>query len=120
MAVELRTFTDAERMELRSYVQLAAEAIAHYTKAAGLAPGLFAPHYNLGLAYRESFKFAEGEAESRRASEIDAEAVAYYAGLDPARVKSPAPPVATRFSWLQPLLGCVAFHEVFAPPRRSW
>ena len=31
----------------------------------------------------------------------------------------PAPPVDTRFGWLQPRLGCTAFHEAFGPPRRS-
>ena len=30
MAVESRTFTDAERMELRSHVELAGEAISSY------------------------------------------------------------------------------------------
>src|SRR6185436_19380447 len=31
----------------------------------------------------------------------------------------PAPPVETRFSWLQPRLGCVEFHDEFGPPVRS-
>ncbi|MHB8835738.1 MAG: tetratricopeptide repeat protein, partial [Candidatus Methylomirabilia bacterium] len=38
-----------------------AGAIANYTKAVELAPRLFAPHYNLGVAYREGFKFARSE-----------------------------------------------------------
>jgi tetratricopeptide (TPR) repeat protein len=63
------------------------EAIAGFAKAAELAPGLFAPHYNLGVAYREGFKFTEGEAETRRAGEIDPEAAAFYAGLDQTRLK---------------------------------
>lgn len=58
-----------------------------YRKATEIAPQAFVPHYNLGLAYREEFKFAEGEAESRRAGEIDPEAMAFYAGLDTARLK---------------------------------
>ena len=29
----------------------------------------------------------------------------------------PAPPVLTRFSWLQPRLGCDEFHEVLPLPR---
>jgi len=28
----------------------------------------------------------------------------------------PAPPVETRFGWLQPRLGCVEFHELLVPP----
>lgn len=28
----------------------------------------------------------------------------------------PAPPVATRFGWLQPRLGCDEFHELLPPP----
>ena len=32
---------------------------------------------------------------------------------------SPAPPVLTRFSWLQPRLGWVEFHDVLPPPVRS-
>jgi len=62
-------------------------AIAAYTKAAELDPRLFAPHYNLGIAYRESFKFAEGEVETRRAAELDPEAAAFYAALDTSRLK---------------------------------
>ena len=64
-----------------------AGAITNYTKAAELAPRLFAPHYNLGVAYREGFKFAESEAETRRAGELDPEAAAFYAGLDTTRLK---------------------------------
>jgi tetratricopeptide (TPR) repeat protein len=64
-----------------------AGAIAGYTKAVEIAPRLFAPHYNLGIAYRESFKFAEGEAETRLAAELDPEAAAFYSGLDPSRLK---------------------------------
>ena len=64
-----------------------AGAIANYTKAAELDPRLFAPHYNLGVAYREGFKFAESEAETRRAGELDPEAAAFYAGLDASRLK---------------------------------
>jgi hypothetical protein len=30
--------------------------------------------------------------------------------------KRPAPPVATRFGWLQPRLGCDEFHELLLPP----
>lgn len=67
--------------------QDAAGAVAHYAKAAEIAPQLFAPHFNLGVVYREMFKFTEGEAESRRAGEIDPEGVVYYAGLDAARLK---------------------------------
>jgi tetratricopeptide (TPR) repeat protein len=62
-------------------------AITSYTKAAELAPRLFAPHYNLGIAYREGFKFAESEAETRRAGELDPESAAFYAGLDTSRLK---------------------------------
>src|SRR3970282_189056 len=29
-------------------------------------------------------------------------------------------PVATRFSWPQPLLLCVEFHDALGPPKRSW
>ena len=64
-----------------------AGAITNYTKAAELAPRLFAPHYNLGVAYREGFKFAESEAETRRAGELDSESAAFYAGLDTSRLK---------------------------------
>ena len=64
-----------------------AGAIADYTKAAELAPRLFAPHYNLGVAYREGFKFAESEAETRRAGELDPESATMYAGLDATRLK---------------------------------
>ena len=64
-----------------------AGAIAGYTKAAEIAPRRFAPHYNLGLAYREVFKFAEGEAETRLAAELNPEAALFYAGLDPSRLK---------------------------------
>ncbi|HWR98188.1 MAG TPA: hypothetical protein VN317_07165, partial [Candidatus Methanoperedens sp.] len=59
-----------------------AGAIAHFTKAAEVAPRLFAPHRNLAVARREGFQFAEGEAETRRAAELDPEAAAFYAGLD--------------------------------------
>lgn len=62
-------------------------AITNYTKAAALAPGLFAPHYNLGLAYREGFKFAESEVATRRAGELDPESAAFYGGLDTSRLK---------------------------------
>jgi tetratricopeptide (TPR) repeat protein len=62
-------------------------AITHYSKAAELAPRLFAAHYNLGIAYREGFKFAESEAETRRAGELDPEAAAFSAGLDLSRLK---------------------------------
>jgi tetratricopeptide (TPR) repeat protein len=64
-----------------------AGAIESYTKAAGLAPRLFAPHYNLGVAFREGFKFAESEAETRRAGELDPEAAAFYSGFDATRLK---------------------------------
>jgi tetratricopeptide (TPR) repeat protein len=64
-----------------------AGAIAGYAKAAEIAPRLFAPHYNLGLAHREGFRFAEGEAETRRAADLEPEAAAFYAGIDPARLK---------------------------------
>jgi len=64
-----------------------AGAIAHFAKAAELDPGLFAPHRNLALAYREGFKFAEGEAETRRAGEIDPEAAAFYGSVDASRLK---------------------------------
>jgi hypothetical protein len=33
--------------------------------------------------------------------------------------KNPAPPVAIRFCWLQPWLGCTEFQEAFGPPSRS-
>jgi tetratricopeptide (TPR) repeat protein len=62
-------------------------AIGHYVKAAELAPGLFAPHFNLGVAYREGFKFAESESETRRAGEVDPDAAAFYSGLDATRLK---------------------------------
>lgn len=64
-----------------------AGAIENYGKAVQIAPDRFAPHYNLGIAYREGFKFSEGEADARRAAEIDPEAVAYIAGLDSSRLK---------------------------------
>jgi tetratricopeptide (TPR) repeat protein len=64
-----------------------AGAIENYGKAVQIAPDRFAPHYNLGIAYREGFKFAEGEADARRAAEIDPEAVAYISGLDSSRLK---------------------------------
>src|SRR5437762_736245 len=45
---------------------------------------------------------------------------AYGRGASTAKQYSrPAPPVLTRFSWLQPRLGCVEFHDVFPPPVRS-
>lgn len=56
-------------------------AIERYLKAIEIDPGLFAPHYNLSLAYREKFLFQEGERESRRAVEIDPEANAYYTSI---------------------------------------
>jgi tetratricopeptide (TPR) repeat protein len=62
-------------------------AIAGYTKAVELAPRLFAPHYNLGLTHREAFRFAEGEAETRLAAELDPDAAAFYADFDPSRLK---------------------------------
>ncbi len=62
-------------------------AISSYTKATELDPRLFAAHYNLGIAYREGFKFAEGEAETNRAGELDPEAAAFYSGLDIKRLK---------------------------------
>jgi len=64
-----------------------AGAITNYTKAAELAPRLFVPHYNLGVAYREGFKFAESEAETRRAGELDSDSAAFYAGFDTTRLK---------------------------------
>ena len=64
-----------------------AAAVADYAKAAELAPGLFAPHYNLGVAYREGFKFAESETETRRAGELDPDAAAVLSGLDASRLK---------------------------------
>ena len=64
-----------------------AGAIAGFAKAVEHDPALFAPHYNLAVAHREGFRFAESEAESRRAGELDPEAAAYYAGLDAARMK---------------------------------
>ena len=33
--------------------------------------------------------------------------------------KNPAPPVAIRFCWLQPWLGCTEFQDAFGPPSRS-
>jgi tetratricopeptide (TPR) repeat protein len=65
----------------------AAGAIADYTKAAELAPRLFAAHYNLGVAYRDAFKFAESESETSRAGELDPDSAAFYAGLDTTRLK---------------------------------
>lgn len=62
-------------------------AIASYTKAAEIDPRLFGARYNLGVAYREGFKFHEGEAETRRAGELDPEAAAFYAGIDTNRLK---------------------------------
>jgi tetratricopeptide (TPR) repeat protein len=62
-------------------------AVASYAKAAEIAPRQFAAHYNLGVVYREAFKFAEGQAETNRAGEIDPEAAAFYAGLDTNRLK---------------------------------
>jgi len=62
-------------------------AITNYTKAAELTPRLFAPHYNLGVAYRGGFKFAESEAEMRRAGELDPESAAFYSGFDATRLK---------------------------------
>jgi len=64
-----------------------AGAITNFTKAAELAPRLFAPHYNLGIAYRDGFKFAESEAETRRAGELDPESAAFYSGFDASRLK---------------------------------
>lgn len=64
-----------------------AGAITNYSKAVELAPRLFAPHLNLGTAYRESFKFAESEAETRRAGELDPEAAGFYSGFDTSRLK---------------------------------
>jgi tetratricopeptide (TPR) repeat protein len=62
-------------------------AIAAFGKAVAANGRLFAPHYNLGVAYREKFKFAEGEAETRLAGEADPEAAAFYAGLGATRLK---------------------------------
>ena len=64
-----------------------AGAIANYIKAEELAPQLFAAHYNLGIAYREGFKFAESETETRRAGELDPEATAFYTGLATSSLK---------------------------------
>ena len=74
-----------------------AGAIAGFAKAAEYEPDLFALHHNLAVAYRESFQFAESEASSRRAGELDPEAAAYYAGIDASRLKGfmvdvPSPP----------------------------
>jgi tetratricopeptide (TPR) repeat protein len=68
--------------------QDATGAIAHFSRAAELDPRLFAPHRNLAVAYREGFRFAEGEVETRRAGEIDGDAAAHYASLDASRLKS--------------------------------
>jgi tetratricopeptide (TPR) repeat protein len=57
------------------------DVVQLYRRAIELAPDLFAPHYNLSLAYREKFLFSEGETESRRALEIDPAANAYYSSL---------------------------------------
>ncbi len=57
-------------------------AIGSYAKAVELNPKFFAARRNLALAYREGFKFAEGEAETRRAGELDPAAAAFYAELD--------------------------------------
>jgi tetratricopeptide (TPR) repeat protein len=57
------------------------EAIGSYTRAIELDPGLFAPHYNLSLAYREKFLFPEGEKQSRQAVAIDPEANTYYTSI---------------------------------------
>lgn len=67
--------------------QDAADAVAGFAKAAEYEPTLFAPHHNLAVAYRESFKFAESEASSRRGGELDPEAAEYYAGIDASRMK---------------------------------
>lgn len=56
-------------------------AIERYEKAIGVDDSLFAPHYNLSLAYREKFLFPEGEAASRRAVQVDPDAHAYYTSL---------------------------------------
>jgi hypothetical protein len=68
--------------------QDAGAAIPHFVKAAESDPRLFAPHRNLAVAYREGFRFAEGEAETRRAVELDPEAAAFYAAIDGSRLKS--------------------------------
>ncbi|MFC1657007.1 tetratricopeptide repeat protein [Candidatus Moduliflexota bacterium] len=57
------------------------ESISHYRSAIEIDPGLFAPHYNLSLAYREKFLFPEGESESRQAARIDPAANAYYTSI---------------------------------------
>jgi tetratricopeptide (TPR) repeat protein len=57
------------------------QAIERYEKAIGIDDGLFAPHYNLSLAYREKFLFPEGEAASSRAVQVDPDAHAYYTKL---------------------------------------
>ena len=65
-----------------------AGAIAHFAKAAEISPRLFAPHRNLAVAYREGFRFAEGETEARRAAELDPDAAALFAGIDASRLKA--------------------------------
>ena len=42
-----------------------------------------------------------------------------YRQLIAKQYRKPAPPVLTRFSWLQPRLGCAEFHDVLPPPVRS-
>jgi tetratricopeptide (TPR) repeat protein len=56
-------------------------AIERYETAIDIDDSLFAPHYNLSLAYREKFLFPEGEAASRRAVQVDPDAHAYYTSL---------------------------------------
>ena len=56
-------------------------AIERYEKAIGIDDSLFAPHFNLSLAYRDKFLFPEGEAASRRAVQVDSDAHAYYTSL---------------------------------------
>ena len=56
-------------------------AIERYENAIGIDDSLFAPHYNLSLAYREKFLFPEGEEASRRAVQVDPDAHAYYTSL---------------------------------------
>lgn len=56
-------------------------AFVGFGKAAELDPDLFAARYNLGVAHRDRFNLADGDAEMRRAGEIDPAAVSLYAGL---------------------------------------
>jgi tetratricopeptide (TPR) repeat protein len=57
------------------------KAISDYQKAIDLAPGNYAAHFNLSLAFRKTFKFDEANQELKKALSLNKDKVEYYSTL---------------------------------------